>query len=756
MSHSVSENSMRAYQAYLDAGWHPVPVRPDGKALCARNTTGYDGVDLTAEQLEVWAAKPTPFNIAVRMPIGVIGIDVDDYQTAPGQIKVGHTTLRELADRLGELPPTFMSTRRGFGNSGIFFFRVPEGTKIKGTVGLDIDAVQRHHRYAAVWPSYKGGDQYNWYSPDGTVLDGPPNVSALPELPQAWIDHLVDNSPMRRRINDTAAADWVEARPATMCLKMQTLTARHMAAFEHNPLHDAATRGVFAVINAAAEGHGGVEDALEQLRQTALRISDERGRDEDPEAEFQSLVEGAIAKTHVQAGICSCQATAEESDESYYARRGYDWNSLQIVTPNGRPSIDFQLLWRRIHEPTPILRGAGTSWSYTGKVWTPDGLERASRRLRALTEGKYSNDMHTKLMTALKNDVVTFGADTAAVSKYINFKNGILDVRTGELHPHTPGVHLTTCLPVEWDESAPDSGNAESWIAEVVGPDNVQLVYEMIGTCMVADQPLHRAFMLVGTGRNGKGTLIRLITSILGVDNISAVTPQNFSNTFAGAELFGKLANLCGDASAKAFTDTEAFKMATGGDVFEVQRKFGQPFRFVSYATIVAAYNELPRSLDNTDGFYDRWIVINFPRSFSGQEDSRIEDRLQASLTFLAYKGVEAVRRVYETRRYSVPADSEGKSALMRASDPIYEFIDDTISAEFGNGWISKADLYGYYVDWARTAGVRAMGKTRFCAHLVRVTSGPNSPVMFVGEKRKGNDGPRGYVFKMRGGEDDA
>ncbi|WP_405844624.1 bifunctional DNA primase/polymerase [Streptomyces sp. NBC_01518] len=188
-----------AQQLYSSSGW-PVLVLPRLKKCDPPYgfTGKYDQVAGEKEfkrWLDTNPHDPACFgplaNIGIRMPRGVIGIDVDQYGN-----KRGAEQLAELIARNGPLPDTFRSTRRGPENpSGIRLFRVPESWVGRGKAAVDIDVIQHHHRYAVAWPSvvpeFKDGTgalfQYAWY--DLSVAEcAPPHIGDLPFLPQPWQD----------------------------------------------------------------------------------------------------------------------------------------------------------------------------------------------------------------------------------------------------------------------------------------------------------------------------------------------------------------------------------------------------------------------------------------------------------------------------------------------------------------------------------------------------------------------------------------
>lgn len=176
---------------YHQLGWAPLPLPRGQKASPPTGTTGADGKWPTADDIDAWAATNTG-NIALRLPPTVIGIDVDDYDG-----KDGGGTLTNLEGQYGTLPPTWVSTSRGNGTSGIRLYRIPDGVRLPGVLGPGIDVIQHHHRYMVVTPStHPSGGRYRLYDPSGNRAVRPPSVDELPELPTAWLDQLrLDKTP---------------------------------------------------------------------------------------------------------------------------------------------------------------------------------------------------------------------------------------------------------------------------------------------------------------------------------------------------------------------------------------------------------------------------------------------------------------------------------------------------------------------------------------------------------------------------------
>lgn len=177
---------------YAQAGWSCIlPVPPREKYPPPPGFTGAAGRDTDPRQLVEWVGDRPGHSIALRMPDGVIGIDVDHYVKGGSQ-KRGADTLAACVERWGPLPPTWTSTAREPGGpSRIYFFRVPAGRYVS-RLGSDVEIIQRTHRYAVVWPSvhHETGTTYTWYDPAGRPASGPPKPDELTELPTSWVTGL--------------------------------------------------------------------------------------------------------------------------------------------------------------------------------------------------------------------------------------------------------------------------------------------------------------------------------------------------------------------------------------------------------------------------------------------------------------------------------------------------------------------------------------------------------------------------------------
>ncbi|HEY2086416.1 MAG TPA: DNA polymerase [Mycobacterium sp.] len=296
-----------AVATYALAGWPVVPVPPETKTPPPAGYTGASGVDADPEQLVRWAGSHADSSIAVRMPEGVIGIDVDEY--VKGSVtKHGAATVNDAWQRWGPLPATWSSTARGSdtgpGPSQIMFYRVPVD-RYATVLGPDVEIIQRHHRYAVVWPSVHvgAGAIYRWYDPQGLACE-PPKPTELPELPQAWVDGLREGA---AGASDLAApqsageamwsAIFYDDRPACAQMASALLDAQRLIeASTSGTRHDAADDRAWNLIQLSADGHPGLGAAFAELSALWEQITAGEDRGEEWLRMFVTAARKAVTR----------------------------------------------------------------------------------------------------------------------------------------------------------------------------------------------------------------------------------------------------------------------------------------------------------------------------------------------------------------------------------------------------------------------------------------------------------------------------
>ena len=200
-----------------------------------------------------------------------------------------------------------------------------------------------------------------------------------------------------------------------------------------------------------------------------------------------------------------------------------------------------------------------------------DGVYRANGEaaIRGWVERRYLRETGESPRNHLVNEVVQalrrrtyLPRDSFNPQGKLCLANGVLDMETLSLSPHSPDQRFTLQLPTAYDAEAA-CPRFLRFLEEILPEDEARETVQMLfGYCLVPGNWLQVAFMLHGGGNNGKSTLFGALTALLGSDAISSETLQSLSmNRFAAANLWGKMANVCADIPSSPIPYTSVFKI---------------------------------------------------------------------------------------------------------------------------------------------------------------------------------------------------
>lgn len=286
------------------------------------------------------------------------------------------------------------------------------------------------------------------------------------------------------------------------------------------------------------------------------------------------------------------------------------------------------------------------------------------------------NSIKSQIFTAVKSESrLTKPLDTPKT--WVQFKDTIVDVMTGEEFPASPEYFITN--PIPWDLGDTDeTPTIDKIFTEWVGEEWKQTLYEIIAYSMLPDYPLSLLFVLVGGGSNGKTVFLKLLSKIVGFDNTTTSDLKSLmTQRFEKAKLHKKLLCVMGETDYADLKNTDWIKRLTGGDPISFELKGKNPFDDYNYAKIVIATNTLPMTSDKTRGFYRRFIVIDFPNEFPEKIDiiSKIPEEEYPALM---RKSVKILKDLLQRREFTNQGTIEERmSRYEMRSNPVSIFIDN-------------------------------------------------------------------------------
>ena len=162
--------------------------------------------------------------------------------------------------------------------------------------------------------------------------------------------------------------------------------------------------------------------------------------------------------------------------------------------------------------------------------------------------------------------------------------NGLLHLPKRNLLTPTPSFWTHNALNYAFDPDAPDPKEWELFLDNLWGDDkeSIDTLQEVFGYLFTANTRQQKAFLLVGPKRSGKGTIARVLTGVLGQDNVCAPTLASLSSQFGLAPLIDKLVAIIADARLSSRADqhqiAERLLSVSGEDGQTIDRKYLPPW----------------------------------------------------------------------------------------------------------------------------------------------------------------------------------
>lgn len=302
-------------------------------------------------------------------------------------------------------------------------------------------------------------------------------------------------------------------------------------------------------------------------------------------------------------------------------------------------------------------------------------------------------------------------------------KNGIFNLEDMKLFEHNQHPIFLQQIPVDYELKA-KCPRIDKFLSEVVAQEDIPVIIEIAAHCLIRNYNIQKAFMFVGDGGNGKSKTLGLITALIGNENISGRAIQELlTDRFAKADLFGMFANIHADISKKALNNSTDFKSLTGGDRITGQHKFKSSFQFVNHASLIFSANRVPRTEDDTDAFFRRWIIINFPNKFNEEKaDKKILEKLTTpeELSGFLNKVLLAVKRLNETGMLTNTLNiDEVREQYTRLSDSVASFLMDKAQVK-SDGAVTKDGIFAGYVEYCKSMKYPQVSENTFHKHLIQ------------------------------------
>ena len=404
-----------------------------------------------------------------------------------------------------------------------------------------------------------------------------------------------------------------------------------------------------------------------------------------------------------------------------------------------------------------LCLNSNSVYLYNGGYW--DMLDRAqfNKFLCDIAEGMGLPERTARFHTFQKELIYQFETSASLPTPevdsdtvLINLRNGTFEIDANgqtKLRPPKKDDFLTYQLQFDYDPKA-TAPKFEKYLNEVL-PDveRQRILAEYIGYLFVRNGThnlkLEKLLILYGNGQNGKSVFLDVIGSLIGLANLTNISLENLTEPkgFYRAALNNKLVNYSTEINGKF--DVSLFKKLVSGEPVESCRKFEQPFTMTRYAKLIFNSNELPQSVEHSDAYFRRFLIVPFDVKITEEQKDVdlarkiIDDELPGIFNWV----LEGLNRLIKQREFSPCEASDNILKQYRLeTNSVQMFLEDNNYKPSKNGsYIKLSVLFADYQTYCVGEGRRPFNKTNFREQLKRLG-------IVDGKNREGN------VYYLEGG----
>ena len=251
---------------------------------------------------------------------------------------------------------------------------------------------------------------------------------------------------------------------------------------------------------------------------------------------------------------------------------------------------------------------------------------------------------------------------------------------------------------------------------------DIDTILDFFAYCLWREMKFHKLLILNGEGRNGKGTLCKLITCFLGRENVSSESlDQLLNGRFSPSQLNGKLVNIDADTSKEVSKKLGILKKLTGDDMISAEEKFKSPFNFVNHAKLIQVTNSLPEIKEDTIAIFSRLIIIDFSKTFIKNANPDLINELttEEELSGLLHILLKRLTRVLKTG-ISYSKSIESLEQYQLRMNPVKYFADNYLE-KVSESKVKKEIVYNKYKEFAYKNKIHPKSEYKFSQKLIRM-----------------------------------
>ena len=314
----------------------------------------------------------------------------------------------------------------------------------------------------------------------------------------------------------------------------------------------------------------------------------------------------------------------------------------------------------------------------------------------------------------------------------LNVQNGVVDLRTGKLLPHDKNFLMTKITEASYYPDA-KSPLFEGFLVDITGDgrrgeDLRAYLQKIFGLSLIGKNYRQEIYILYGSGRNGKSTLVNTLNAVLGDygkslprDVVIARQQQQDAARTTLADCEGVRFGVVDELADKTVLSPTAIKDLTSNNPMQVRALYQDYHTARLQVTVFVITNVIPTISEETEGTWRRIKLVPFNQQIPWEKvDPRMEEKLLGEKDAILTWMVKGCVLAQQERVPVVPEEVLQKTKDYRTSEDVFgQFIRERCVFGSEKYEVATGDLYKAYKTWCEENGEKPVTQRTLAKQLV-------------------------------------
>jgi putative DNA primase/helicase len=322
-------------------------------------------------------------------------------------------------------------------------------------------------------------------------------------------------------------------------------------------------------------------------------------------------------------------------------------------------------------------------------------------------------------MVARRSEAEAPGWSDGRDGLFVSLHNGILDLATKKLLPHSSDYFNLFTVDCDYDPGA----QCPVWLRTMDAQfDKLEqdLLQEWFGYVVSGKTDQQKIMVVTGPRRSGKGTSVRCLKRLLG-GNIASPSTSDLMSPFGRQTLIGKPLAVVNDMRVEGNTAkaVETLLNISGEDDVQIDVKHATQWTGKLGTRIMLVSNMVPNLRDNSRALSSRFLTLTTKQSFLNHEDKALDGKIAGELSGVVNWALEGLARLEATGRFTRHENADAEmNEQERLSSPVSAFLEDECILGPDQIILSSV-MYKYWTNWCTRNGYQPGSSSKFGTDLL-------------------------------------